>query len=452
MSADASFLSDRVAPNMIRYSQMTPLAFEGSQSLKMFFPTNQSTYTQDNNVIRIPISSGNAFLDGGNSYLKLQFTNTCAGANTYTFSNSFHSLIGRLRVIASSGQEMENIIDYAHTHATLSDLLLSPEKRMSRLQEGYGVSGPLAFTAPAMVGASIVANEVNASMATLRPNPLTQGCGETVVVRNAVTQVYIPLELSQLVGANKKLLPLFLTGELTLEITLAQRPCMVSSVANPLTYQVANVSYCASMVEFSGSVNSALTQMVADSGLFLHATCWSTQKQTLAVGQSSFVNSERLKSVKSVLLTFSDETVAINVRPTNRITNGLQSLQVKAGSSYFPPQPIRADSTSASSCGWFLNETYKALSVYNDVGHSGVVNTQNFASSAQSVDAVGRAVFGFDLDAFGKDPVESGLNTILNNPLTVLMEGSVGGCAVITHLLYDAIFHVRPDGSFVCIK
>jgi hypothetical protein len=232
---------------------------------------------------------------------------------------------------------------------------------------------------------------------------------------------------------------------------------MVSSVANPLTYQVANVAYCASMVEFSGSVNSALTQMVADSGLFIHGTCWSTQKQTLAGGQSSFVNSERLKSVKSILVSFTDETWAINVRPTNRITNGLQSLQIKAGSSYFPPQPIRADSTSASSCGWYLNETYKALSVYNDVGHCGVVNTQNFASSAQSATAVGRAVYGFDLDAFGKDPVESGLNTIINNPLTVLMEGSVGSagavqCAVITHLLYDAIFHIQPNGSFVVVK
>jgi hypothetical protein len=157
------------------------------------------------------------------------------------------------------------------------------------------------------------------------------------------------------------------------------------------------------------------------------------------------------------MVSFTDEKWDVNLRPTNRFTNGIQSLQVKAGSSYFPQQPIRADSTSASSCGWYLNETYKALSVYNDVGHSGVVNTRNFASSAQSVNQVGRAVYGLDLDAFGKDPVESGLNTIVNNPLTIMMEGSIGSagavqCAAITHLLYDCIFHIRPDGSFVAIK
>ena len=452
MSADASFLSDRVAPNMIRYSNMTPLAFEGKQQLKQFFPTNQSTYSQDNNVIRIPISSGNAFLDGGNSYLALSFQNTNATANTtYTFSNSAHSLIDRIRVIAASGQELENIMNYSHTHACLSDLLLSPEKRMSRLQEGYGVSGPLSYTPAAMAGAAATAAEVNASLATLRPNFLSVGCGEMTVAQGATTRVYIPLELSQLVGANKKLLPLFLTGELTLEISLA-RPCMVSDVTSPQTFLVSNVSYCGSMISFSGSVNSALTQMVADSGLFIHGTSWSSQKQSLAAGQSSIVNSERLKSVKSILVSFTDESVAANTRPTNRITNGLTSLQIKAGSEYFPPQPIRANSASASENGWYLNETYKALSVYGDVNHSGVVNTRNFASSTSNANQVGRAVYGLDLDAFGKDPVESGLSTIVNSPITLLFEGSVGGCAVISHLLYDCIFHIRPDGSFVCVK
>jgi hypothetical protein len=192
--------------------------------------------------------------------------------------------------------------------------------------------------------------------------------------------------------------------------------------------------------------------MVADSGLFIHGTCWSSQKLTLAQGQSSFVNSERLKSVKSILVSFTDETNGANVRPTNRINNVLTSLQVKAGSEYFPPQPIRANSASASECGWFVNETYKALSVYGDVNHSGVVNIANFASSAQSATQVGRAVYGLDLDAFGKDPVESGLNTIVNNPITVLMEGSTGGCATISHLLYDCIFQIRSDGSFVVVK
>ena len=448
-------MSDRVAPHVIRYSQMTPLAFEGKQLAKFFFPTNQSTYTQNANIIRILISSGSAFLDGGNSYLKATYTNTSTA--TQTFSNSFHSLIDRLRVVSASGMEVENILSYNHLHGCLSDLLLSPELRLTRAQEGYGhVPAPTVGTAMATAdntAVNIIAG-VTASLASIvTVDPYRLGCNEITLAPNAVCNIYIPLELSQLVGANKKLIPLFLTGELQLEITLAAYPCASSDVTKAMTYSVSNVVYVGSMVEFSGSVNSALTQMTASSGLFLHSTCWSNQTVSLAAGQSSFVNSERLKSVKSILLGFTNTAVANGSRVTNRVHNGIQSLQIKIGSDYYPQQPIVADSTNALACGWYLNETFKALSVYNDVTHSGLVNIYNFATStAASAVQVGRAVYGVDCDAFGKSDVESGVNTILSNPITVLMTGSAGSCDAHSYLLYDAIHQIKSDGSFVVVK
>lgn len=460
MSAQPSLLSERVAPHMIRYSNMTPLSFEGKQVLKQFFPTNQSTYNQDNNVIRIPISSGTAFLDGGNSYLRLQFQNTNATADTdYIFANSFHSLIDRIRVISAGGQELEHVPNYAHLHACLSDLLLSQEKRHARLQEGYGSGGGFRFTAVAGV---LDADAINGGLATLRVNPASLGTREMVVAKDGSTQVYIPLELSQLVGSNKKLIPLFLSGELTLEITLSARPCAVSKVTTPLTYSVSNVAYNASMVEFSGAVNGALTQMVADSGLYLHGTCWSSQKVTLAANQSSWVNSERLKSVKSVLVSFADDLNApvVNQRMTTRTTNGVAALQLKIGSDYLPPQPLRANSDSRTECGLYINEAYKALNVYNNPDHAGVVNIDNFCQAPYTVaggarvyalDAVNRAVFGIDLDAVRGD-VESGVSTIINNPMTIMMEGSKGNCSAFSHLLYDCLFVIGQDGSFSVSK
>ena len=458
-------VSDRQAPNMIRYSQMTPLAFEAVQKLKKFYPTNQATYSGvGNNVIRIPISSGDSFLDGSNSYLQCSFTNSNATAGcNYTFSNSHHSLIDRLRIVSSSGQELEYILQYNHLHCALSDLLLSPEKRMTRLQEGYSqntMGGTVLTSSVAMASAdNAVANViagVNASLAGLRAtntvDATTIGCYEMVVAKDATVQVYIPLELSQLVGANKKLLPLFLTGELTLEITLAQHPCLVTSVTTPDTYVLSNVAYNASMISFGGQVNQALTQMVASSGLFLHATCWSNQVVSLAANQSSFVNSERLKSVKSALITFSDPAWAVNVRNTNRVHNGLQSLQLKIGSEYFPVQPLRADSTAAASCGLYLNEAYHALGAYNSIDHSSVTNIYNFAANAQAVNKVGRAVYGIELDAFNREQVESGISTVINNPITILMEGSTGNNNAYTFLLYDAVFQITNQGSFIVVK
>lgn len=457
------FVSERVAPSMIRYSQMTPLSFEGKQIQKLYYPTNQASYSGNgNNVIRIPISSGNAFLDGSNSYLRATFTNTCATADiSYRFANSFHSLIDRIRIISASGAELENIMCYGTLHATLSDLLLSPEMRMSRLQEGYSRETPITLSAAtamvAVLPAAPTLAEVNTGLnlytsRLISNKPQTLGCYEMTVAKDTKVEVYIPLELSQLVGANKKLIPLFLTGELTLEITLHPNPCFVSGEA-VTSYQLSNVNYCASTVEFGGSVNAALTQMVATSGLYLHATCWSSQMVTLAANQKNWVNSERLKSVKSVLLTFSDPAVAVAKRITNRTHNKVTSLQVKIGSDHFPNTPLRADSAKAEECGLYLNEAFKALGVYNSVDHSALVNIYNFADDAQSATAVGRAVFGLDLDAFCRDNVESGVNTIVSNPMTFNFE-STSNVAVnaYSHLLYDCIFNIQSNGSFICVR
>ena len=456
--SDASLISDRVAPHSIRYSQMTPLSFEGKQSTKYFYTSNQSSY-QPGAVIRIPISSGNAFLDGGNSFLKMTFTNNNGdAAGIYTFANSFHSLVDRVRVLSSGGQELENIMQYNHLHGCLSDLLLSPEKRMTRLQEGYGTVGTPTFVVPVVGGAANPAHTdvelgIAAALATLKTtSPLQVGCDEVKVAQNGSVTIYLPLELSQLVGANKKLLPLFLTGELTLEITLAQQPCALA-VANAQAFTVSNVMYCASMVEFTGAVNSSLTAMCAQSGLFLHATCWSNQVMSLAAGVGQWVNAERLKSVKSVLIAFTRPlTGAVNERITNRITNTLTSLQLKIGSDFYPTQPISAVAAAPGDCGHYLNETYKALGVYNDAQHSGMVNVYNFASSVASASAVGRAVYGIDLDAVRGD-VESGINTIISNPMTFIAQGTgLAACDVRTFLYHDCIFQIRPDGQFVAVR
>lgn len=461
---DTMYVADRKAPDSIRYSQMTPLAFEAVQKQKLFYPTNQATYSGvGNNVIRIPISSGDSFLDGGNSFLQASFKNANAtNGTTYTFSNSHHSLIDRLRIVSSSGQELEYILQYNHLHACMADLLLSPEKRMTRLQEGYSSSSPGVATIASSVAlgavdnAANIAASVNATIAGLRAtntvDSTTLGCFEMTVVKDGEVRVYIPLELSQLVGGNKKLLPLFLTGELTLEITLAQNPCLVSDVTTPAIYTLGDVAYVASMIQFGGGVNQALTQMTAQSGLFLHGTCWSNQVVSLAVNQQQFVNSERLKSVKSAFIAFTDPVFGVNKRITNRNNAGLTSLQLKIGSEYFPVQPIRANSASGSACGLYLNECYHALGVYNSVDHSSLVNIRNFAANDQAVNKVGRAVYGIDLDAFGNESCESGLNSVINNPITVMMERPNGEFNCHTFLLHDVVFQITTQGSFIAVR
>jgi len=101
------FIDSRVAPASIKYSQMVPLSFKAKQKSVLYTTSNQSTYTQQNNLIRIPMASSVAFQDGPNTFLKFLYTNNSGAPQR--FSNSAHSLIKHMRVISSQGVDLENI-------------------------------------------------------------------------------------------------------------------------------------------------------------------------------------------------------------------------------------------------------------------------------------------------------------------------------------------------------
>ncbi len=132
--SDNMYLNERVAPHSIRYSQMTPLAFNATSTKRIFFTSNQSSYSNTSTVFRIPISSGTDFLDGPNSYLKFDYTNSEAANYTHTMSNSANCLFYRVRIIADKGGDLENILYYGFTHACVADAMLDPAKRLTRLR------------------------------------------------------------------------------------------------------------------------------------------------------------------------------------------------------------------------------------------------------------------------------------------------------------------------------
>jgi hypothetical protein len=253
-----------VAPHSIRFSQLTPLAFQAKSSKRIYYTTNNSTYTQDNNVIQIPISSGTAMLDAPNSFLKLSIKNTTGGGKVIRFNNSAHSLIQRLTIRAdSTGSELEDINYYHQIHAALSDLMLSPEKRFSRGEQCFGNKGVFPATADiaayartnvagvdlaaAIVSVNaeltkVAASLVNAQTGSANYGSAYLGCDEVTIADGATQTVVLPLDLSSLLGPNaKKMLPLFLSGGILLEITLNKYP--FSTVDNTaITYELNNVA------------------------------------------------------------------------------------------------------------------------------------------------------------------------------------------------------------------
>ena len=487
--SDNLYLNERVAPHSIRFSNMTPLAFSAQSTKRIYYTSNQSTYSQTNTVFRIPISSGTDFLDGPNSYLKFDYINRDADPVVHTMSNSASCLFYRVRIIADKGGDLENILYYGFNHACVADGVLDPAKRLTRKEQGYGSYGlalgglPLVVAAATdatrlvAVAADAAANqvairaafvEVNANLALLAAARNTSvvssshlGCDETRIAFGQTQTFCVPLDLSALLGpSQKRFLPLFLTGGLTLEITLDPNGPMTSGPTRPL-FDIANVQYHAQCITFDNSVNSALTAMTQQSGLFMHATSWTNIMTTLGdTGSNNWMIQERLRSLKSAFFAFQNPAfVAANWRSTARASLRLTQFQLKIGSTYYPPQQIKVNAGDASlsaSNGEFLVEYHKALGEYNNINHSSMINTTNFGTDyGADANRVCRAVYGLDLDSFGRSDVESGVNTIINNPITFNVQ-----CAAIpgytpncyNMLLHDVVFSVDPSGAFTCNK
>ena len=97
----------------------------------------------------------------------------------------------------------------------------------------------------------------------------------------------------------------------------------------------------------------------------------------------------------------------------------------------------------------FIVELFKASGDLSNLHHTSIINSDNFASDAVSITAVGRSLYGLDLDAFNKSKVESGLNSYVNSPMYIDYTATGTGGNLYVHLNYDILYCIKPDGSFV---
>jgi hypothetical protein len=399
-----------------------------------------------------------------------------------------------MRVISgSTGAELEDIREYDHLMSMLSDCQISAQHRAFQgYKEGYGNVGASFFPGLAAVAehkiqtavsqeeiktASIAGGPVNviihqdaipARDAVPAVTPQSIGSGEVEVDKNGTFRCFLPLCLSAVLGAMQaKYLPLFLTGSLLLEIELAPHPTVSDIVdSTECNYKITNVKLHTELLEFDATINTALTTMCQQSGLYLHANCWSSYANSISSqGQSILIN-ERLKSVKSVFQTFGitrgkndkgvdNAQVATpwHNRSQARSHGYVDGFQLKFGSNFYPTHKLIGKSDKAEDNGEYLYELEKALGHYSDLNHSSIINNLNFADNSSLVNSCGKAVYAIDTDLFTSEPLESGINTILNNPLLILLDQTaVFKGTAYTHLLYDAIFTISPSGSFTVSK
>ena len=367
------------------------------------------------------------------TYLKFAFNNT-SGAQAYQLDGSAHSFIKRLRVTSKSGGfDLENINEYGNLYNMLADIQLGTAYRMGAgaIAEGFGVD-----------------------------NDSKDPCHVESAIANGSTQHYCIPIMSSIIGQmNNKYLPLFLTGDIQLEIELHARPFINTTGPNASPWTVNGVELHTQYIEFSSEVNNTLRAIASTSGLYIHATTWKYFPAVCTGTQNNnFLINERLRSVKSLLFGFRSN-IANNgniLRNFGRGTNLLKDYQLKVGQTLYPTQAIRASDVGDYS--EFITETMKSVGCYANSHNAGVITPTNYITNTLAVIGAvltpGRAVFGLDLDAFTKQNIESGVNTILDNPLT-LMTTHTGpevalNCDI--YLLHDIILVLQSNGEFLVSK
>ena len=421
MSFDLRDLNTQSAPLQVKYSQITPLGLSASSKRVSFFPSNAGTFGAGS-VIRIPISSGSCFQDGTLSCLKFQYTNADA-ANGAQIDGSAHSFIQSIRVISrSGGVDLENIRYYNKLVNMLSDLQLNEVDRASRYHEGYG-SGNY----------------------TTQTGAVFAGCGEPTIAANGTMDFYLPLLSAVLGSGQSRYLPLFLCGQIDLEIQIATNPTIGAAAPN---FSINNVEFQTQLIEFAGDMNNTLLQLCKSTGLYIHATSWYSDKIQVSGTVVSALVAERLASVKSLFCYTSIPRTATTMRENSRTASAVTSFQLKCGSTFFPNQPITGNATKEHN-GSFITETYKAIGDYANIHGKALMNANNWATNGNVTADCGRAVYGIDLDAFVSkgSNIESGFDFVNNNPCNINMVGTFGAAAdMYIHIMHDIL--IKIDQNF----
>ena len=454
MSFDLRELNTETAPLQVKYSQITPLALSASSKRVSFFPSNAGTFGP-NSVIRIPISSSTCFLDGTLSCLKFTYKNKSAdGAQ---IDNSAHSFIQSIRVISrSGGVDLENIRYYNKLVAMLSDLQLNDTDRAAPYHEGYGAGNranvPLLVSVVAVADtAAAVKVKLDLMLAEINKTSKSDymGTNEPIIATTESMDFYLPLLSAVLGTAQSKYLPLYLCGQIDLEIQLANFPTISVTNDSAPSFEISNVSFDTQLIEFAGDMNNTLMHLCKQTGLYIHSTSWYCDKIAVLAGSSiSVLVSERLKSVKSLFCYTSLPRTNGLQREHARTASICKSFQLKCGSTFFPNQPVLSTDSKASNNGSFITETYKALGLYADTHGKSLMNAGNFESDGHTFNSVGRAIFGCDLDAFVSkhSAIESGFDFVNNNPTNINMVGTFVNSDFYIHILHDIL--IKIDSNF----
>jgi hypothetical protein len=478
---DAVVNNDRTIPSNLRFSNLTPMGLVSTAKKFIFRPTNQNVFSENNNVIQIPIASSTSVIDPQLTYFKFTLENKDA-ANDMQIDNCIDTIIAGFRLFSrNGGVDAETLRYYNQLIAILYDTEFNAWKRHSlKTIQGFGnglsvVNSTVNITVPAIpaaipAGGIAAANVVGNTTSNLNSSRL--GTGELVLAHGEKHTFCMPF-LSSLIGLlQTKYFLTPLMGHCDLEIVLNPN-FYISSANAKIPWEVSGFEMHCQLISFQDPIIERLKAVAATTGIYIHGQQWSGYKEAISANTNTIVISERLRSVNNVLLAFSKDRTDYRIRQQARKSNRLSSLQLKIGDNLYPSQPIRGEGGGGTrdiggvvtdvegklaDNSEFLCEYYKSMCLLHNVNNCGIIDGYNFAYNDDSKfnhDRVGRAVYGIEISSFSKpeNPIECGIDLNANGPLNIMFTSNEGTqCYAYVFMNYDVVYSILQDGRFVVAK
>ena len=438
-------------PLGLRYNLGVQDAIPADRTIRRFQAENPSVFTPNNNVVRIPISSEN-FLDLRHAVLGFDLKNSTA-TDPQWLDGGASCVIQRLRVLSTSGRELERLEQYNLLSCVLDQYAGS---MTSQISDDVLKGAPARLdTSPFMVAGTTAADYTSSSGL-----QLTISGGGTGILQNAsggrgydqkqatrlstgITRHFeLPIRASGFFNsATGKLLPP--RSGFVLELTLApavQAFTRVSgSAAQAFECQNFVCSIPSVMVKdpaFNSAMEARLAQGISWTGTsyqhHVNTSSGSAGRDVLQIA----ARCRELKGLMTVMRKKANVGNADQFQSSRRTIQYITQYQYQVGSQNYPPSQVSLSTTVTGggtavgtriaipgTADLDVSEAYAEVQrLFGNLSvQSGATCLIGCEAYATSENNNGAGVIGVDLSAFSDGSVMSGINSA-DNALPVSLE------------------------------
>lgn len=425
------------------------------------YPTNKSSdYNAGEGIyFNLPILPS-AYIDGANSYLRLEISVTTAVTTKLRVDNNASSFIQKYEEYSGNGDLITTISNYNELVAILFDLGYGISDRNGFLSATEGTEEPREFDAFSGTDATAITTvgNIKASVTPTYKNNPRQG---QYIDASASTQVRVfvlPI-LSPIFSLQEKYFPIHkLSQEPRIEFTLADlKTPFVNTTDTAFTWKVTDAQL---VMDYVIIKDAQLVNSITPSEVVICSSnyrCY-TNSLTTAMSADTFQTFQipcRASSVKSMLFSCrGDYTGSNNYYNVSSRINPFKELQLNIGGILHPSKPLKATTSSVAELTVELQKavnSFAPLSFYNGSLPNSYLTVNSRATNTTVDSYKNGALAGLNMESYQKSNVMlSGTNLagqLTFVQMTVLTTPNNNTHQLNTFVYHDQLLIVDSDGK-----